>query len=619
LNTAVENPCYFAVEAVMGMKLILLLLAISVPAWAQEFKQTTTSFSFSYEQPAKTFCNPLNLDYAIRETKGVWARHGADPVIVLFHNRYYLFSTWDVPGYRVSDDLVNWKTIPFAAPSEIVGKPYQAAAVAQIGDSLYYTEYGKAGHPVGLYRTQEPDSGRWEKVVDALPSYTDPCLFVDPPSGRVFMYWGLEKPIHGVELDRKTFERVEGTDTQLMPAVDPKALIPNGWEICTWDNNPLSKGMRGNGGFAPCREGSWMTYFGGKYYLQYASPGTTVPGYADGVLIGDSPLGPFKYSQYSPISHKDSGFITSAGHSCLFQDRYGNWWRAVTMLIGVHERFERRIGLFPAGFDKDGIPFTRTDLGDLPIELPTGARDASGEVHPGWFVISENKPMTASSTLDDHPTNLAADEDIRTWWSAKTGNAGEWLQVDLGKPTDIRAVQVNLIEQDYQVRENIENDYHRFVVAASTDGKKWETIVDGRDNSVASPHTYVELSRPMQARYLKLENVFTPGHAKFAVSDFRVFGIGDSPKPQIVHDLKATRDSDRRIVHLAWKPAEGATSYLIRYGIDSSKLYQHYLVKNGSSHALTIYSLNHKPKYFFRIDSLNDSGITSGNEIVQAP
>ena len=48
-----------------------------------------------------------------------------------------------------------------------------------------------------------------------------------------------------------------------------------------------------------------------------------------------------------------AGFVTSAGHSCLFQDRDGKWWRAVTMLIGVNNRFELRIGLFPAGFDAE--------------------------------------------------------------------------------------------------------------------------------------------------------------------------------------------------------------------------------------------------------------------------
>ncbi|HTL30912.1 MAG TPA: family 43 glycosylhydrolase [Tepidisphaeraceae bacterium] len=575
----------------------------------------------SAQPSSKTFCNPLNLDYRVRQIKGVWSRHGADPVVILYKNRYYLFSTWELPGYRVSDDLVNWKAISFAAPSEIVGKQYTAAAVNQIGDWLYYTEFGKADKPVAMYRTQDPDSGKWEKCSDLLPPYADPCLFVDPPTKKIYMYYGLEKPIFGVELDpNNAFKEVEGTKKQLMPAVDPNAHPADGWEVCTWDNNEASKGMRGKGGFNPCREGSWMTFFNGKYYLQYASPGTTVPGYADGLLMGDSPLGPFTYSQQSPISQKDSGFITSAGHSCLFQDRYGNWWRAVTMLIGVHERMERRIGLFPAGFDKDGIPFTRTDLGDLPITLPAGPRDPAGEIHPGWYVISENKPVTASSSLEDHAEKLAADEDIRTWWSAKTGDAGEWLKIDLGKVMDVRAVQVNFIEQDYQGSDKIENDYHRFTVSASRDGKEWGQIVDRSKNDVASPHTYVQLDQPTPARYLKVENIFTPGNAKFAVSDFRIFGINDGNVPAPTEYLKATRDpNDRRIVRLAWKPADGASSYLIRYGIDPAKLYHHYLVRGGESKELTMYSLNHEPGYYFRIDSLNDSGVTSGAETTEAP
>lgn len=44
----------------------------------------------------RIFCNPLNLDYG---WAGKGHRHGADPVIVLFKDRYYLFATVDVPGY----------------------------------------------------------------------------------------------------------------------------------------------------------------------------------------------------------------------------------------------------------------------------------------------------------------------------------------------------------------------------------------------------------------------------------------------------------------------------------------------------------------------------------------
>ena len=187
------------------------------------------------------------------------------------------------------------------------------------------------------------------------------------------------------------------------------------------------------------------------------------------------------------------------------------------MLIGVHERMERRIGLFPAGFDKLGRLYTRTDLGDLPITLPSGPRDQAGEIHPGWFVLSQNKTMTASSSLDDHPPALASDENIRTWWSAKTGGAEEWLQMDLGKAYDVsRGLQINLIEQDYTVPlragvtydakaastkpasldntifQSPHDDYHQFKLLASLDGQNWDTVVDESKNMAASPHTYVE-------------------------------------------------------------------------------------------------------------------------------
>ena len=43
----------------------------------------------------------------------------------------------------------------------------------------------------------------------------------------------------------------------------------------------------------PFIEGAWMTKHNGKYYLQYGAPGTEFSGYADGVIVGNHPLGPF--------------------------------------------------------------------------------------------------------------------------------------------------------------------------------------------------------------------------------------------------------------------------------------------------------------------------------------
>src|SRR5688572_2495572 len=155
----------------------------------------------SGENP-KTFCNPLNLDYGLIDHRGKNIhRHGADPVVVLYKDKYWLFSTWDRPGYRVSDDLVNWRYIPFAEGVELPSHNLYTAAAATVVDGwLYFTEFGTKKQFVNIYRTQDPEGGNWEKVRDEpLPPYADPCLFVDPPSGRTFMYHGLERPIFGVE------------------------------------------------------------------------------------------------------------------------------------------------------------------------------------------------------------------------------------------------------------------------------------------------------------------------------------------------------------------------------------------------------------------------------------
>lgn len=50
-----------------------------------------------------------------------------------------------------------------------------------------------------------------------------------------------------------------------------------------------------------------MTAHQGKYYLQYAAPGTEWKSYADGTYVSDSPSGPFTYMENSPVSYKPTG------------------------------------------------------------------------------------------------------------------------------------------------------------------------------------------------------------------------------------------------------------------------------------------------------------------------
>jgi hypothetical protein len=284
---------------------------------------------------------------------------------------------------------------------------------------------------------------------------------------------------------------------------------------------------------------------------------------------------------------------------------------------------ERRIGLFPAGFDKDGVPYTRTELGDFPLTLPGGPRDAVGEdVSAGWWPLSCGAKATASSSLPDHLPAAAADEDIRTWWSAASGgDAAEYLQLDLGEPRELRAVQVTLAEQDMKPPASRDDDHPRFLLSTSADGKDFTVVADHSDATTAAPHEYVEFDPPVRARFIRVSNVYTPADGKFAVADLRAFGvIADGTKPEPVRQLAASRDAtDRRKVKLTWSPAAGAKAYLLRYGVAPDKLYQHEFIRGGDKSELTLYCLNNDPPYTFRIDAINDTGRTPGEAAAHVP
>lgn len=101
-------------------------------------------------------------------------------------------------------------------------------------------------------------------------------------------------------------------------------------------------------------EGAWMTKHNGKYYLQWGGPGTEFSHYGDGVAISNKPLEKFEH-QSLPYSMKAGGFIRGAGHGSTFQDNTGDYWHVSSMVVNVKNNFERRLGIWPAGFDKDDM------------------------------------------------------------------------------------------------------------------------------------------------------------------------------------------------------------------------------------------------------------------------
>lgn len=571
-----------------------------------------------------TFCNPMNLDYGWgcfqkREKK---ARTAADPVIVLFKDKYYLFTTMDIGGYRVSDDLITWKDVyfnPEIHASALDIDHYVAPAVAADDNYVYFINFtrDRSKKKVDVIRSADPENGKWEKCGE-VRRMADPCLFID--DGRFYFYYGLgaEQSTTFFEVNPETFEEIEGTKKVLREYITDVKECTSGYHFGRrelYDEIDASAWM-GKFEKIPCPEGAWIVKNNDKYYLQYATPGTICNWYCDIVMESDSANGGFVEQPYNPVSLKVGGFIGGAGHSCVFKDKYGNWWQATSMWIGNHDEFERRIGLFPVSFDAKGRMRTHTVLGDYPMLLPQKKFEPQDISAFGWMLQSFNKACMASSSLPGFEPEKAADENVRTWWSAESGNAGEHFVMNFGKKVQINSVQINFAEQDINPEAPKETDYHAYKLYTSNDGHTWKLLADKSGNKTAVPHEYLELSGPVEASYMKVENVHTPKEGKFALLDLRVFGSGYSDKPGQVKELSVKRNQeDERYASLAWNTVSGADGYLVRFGYQPDFLNQCIQVKGNETTELLLHILTKGVKYYYRVDTYNDSGITEGNVI----
>jgi len=536
-----------------------------------------------------TFCNPINISYRFRPDTPS-RREAADPTMVLFQDNYFLFASKS-GGYWMSNDLKDWKFIT----NETLPWEDYAPTVVAIDNALYFLASG--GKKV--YKSISPINGNWEQCGEIDSSVIDPCLFLDDDK-KLYLYYGCSNktPTKVVELDRNNRFHYIGTPVALIYPDKENHGFEMGGDENTKNTNPWI-------------EGCWMTKRKGKYYLQYAAPGTQYKSYCDGVYVADKPFGPFTFQPFNPFSYKPQGFIAGAGHSCTFQDKFGNYWHIATMSISKKNMFERRLGLFPTTFDADGTMRTYTGFGDYPYLFPTKREPNMESYFKGWMLISYNKPVIVSSTLDAEKTKpvFAVNEEIRDWWSAKTGDKGEFITIDLESKPTISSIQINFADVDTKTfgRPTVQKG-HQYLVESSDDNIIWKTVIDKSTSNEDLPHPYFELEKHIKARYIRVTNVNTPD-GKFAISGLRIFGKGTEKKPSPLNDFEIKRDEkDNRIVKLSWKPIEGAIGYNIRYGNSKEKLYQNYIVYNKTD--ITIRSLNKGQDYWFTVNIFNENGIS---------
>ena len=555
-----------------------------------------------------TYCNPMNISYNYEpynnntRTGGTF-RSSADPMALMYGDEAFLFST-NQDGFHYSKNLTDWDFARASFKRKPADDDQCAPAAYVSGDTLFYTGSTYEGLPV--WYSTDPKSGRFRRAIDrnVLPSW-DPCLFLDD-DGKLYLYYGSsnEYPLKAVELSREDFYPISKIHDVI--ALHPKE---HGWERFGMNNDDEVT-------LPPFTEGAYMNKHDGKYYLQYGAPGTEFKVYADGVYVSDNPLGPFTYQKHNPMSYKPGGYVQGSGHGGTFEDATGHWWHVSTCMLSLKYKFERRIGLYPVGFDKDGIMYSSAAFGDYPNFNATVEIDNPADRFSGWMLLSKNKPVTVSSTDSTFSASSITDESMRTYWAAKTGGADEWVILDLEKPKDIRALQINYYDYKTNQHDRADDLYHQYRVYASDNGTDWTLIVDKSDNDRDVPHDYIELQKPLRARYLKIENLHMPS-GNFCLSGFRVFGLDpDMAAPDAVKGLKVKRDkNDPRNARISWEAAPRAYGYNIYYGIAPDKLYNAITVYDALEYDMR--GLDRDTPYFFSIEALGEGGRSPMSKITR--
>lgn len=555
--------------------------------------QSTTG---SVDDNGKTFCNPVNISYRFT-LDNPSRREAADPTIIWFKDRYYLFASKS-GGYWHSKDLSYWT---FVETNEIPTEEYAPTAIV-LNDTIYFL--ASSTEQSTIYKSGDPLSGKWEIAVERLEiPVWDPAFFLDDDN-CLYLFWGCSNanPLYGVEVDYKNNFTFIGSPAELIHA-NPKE---HGWEV-PGDYNTLTSQ-------APWIEGAWVTKKNGRYYLQYSGPGTEFKSYADGMYISDNPLGPFTLQAHNPFVYKPEGFAAGAGHGSLFADQYGNAWHIGTITISQKHMFERRLGIYPAFYDEDGTLYSITKYADYPLMIPTRKVNGFDDIFPGWMLLSYRKNVEVSSSVDSLSADNIADEDIRTYWAAQTGNEGEYAVIDLGDNYDVNALQVNFADHNTQVLGRKEGLAYKYKIEKSVDGSRWDMLVDQSGNDNDNTHAYFQLEKETPCRYLKITNIEVPD-GNFALSGFRVFGKGHSEKPRQIDLLTAIRNNDdRRSVTLTWPKSENATGYAISFGSNKDKLYHNYMVYGNTEVTINVLDVNQG--YYFTIEAFNENGITKSGKVL---
>jgi beta-xylosidase len=304
-------------------RISIVLSALLLCQVAAEAQPSTT-------KPARRiYQNPLLPDVVM-----------ADPHVIKFMGKYYLYATTHTRGYDayVSDNLVDWenKGRVFADPRGGNWAPdvfYDRTGAGKF--YLYYTSntetrQGPTDKQIGVAVADGP-LGPFEDKAVLAKTAIDAHMFQDDNKKYYLYYVDLVGGFKILAQEMADPLTKKGAARKVIEPTEP-------WETKT----------------GSVTEGPFMLKHEGTYYLMYSGCGADTPNYAIGYATAKSPMGPFVKFSGNPIAARGEK-VLGPGHHSVVEGPDGKLWMVYHQKWDAERNFRRFLALDPIAFDPDGV------------------------------------------------------------------------------------------------------------------------------------------------------------------------------------------------------------------------------------------------------------------------
>lgn len=359
----------------------------------------------------------------------------ADPNVVVFGNKFYIYPTtdgfesWSGTQFKVfsSDDLVNWTDhgVIFDVPKNTTWAAGKAWAPAIIEKNGSYYFYFCADSKIGVAVSNSPTGPFVDALGKALITtgqygsgqMIDPAVFTDD-DGQSYLYFGQGKAYVGK------------LNADMISLSDVKDITPSGYN-----------------------EGSFVFKREGSYYFMWSENDARDENYRVAYAIGDSPTGPF--TKQSVVLQKELSLgIKGTGHHSVVNipntnDYYIVYHRfAIPGGDGTH----REVAIDKLAFDSDGTiqpvlpslegiqPVSIADAGDEGAVLEGPPRAVTGQSFDVVYSLTQ-----ASSNVSAQDVTIAYDSNQLEFMAAASLSE-EWAILATSTDTkgQLRIIAANI-------------------------------------------------------------------------------------------------------------------------------------------------------------------------------